>query len=175
MAPKEKIILTRAEIEDQLELAALTLKRLPGGAGPRGFGSSWPDYVRSRFTAYGTEPSRVRVVPSAREIQHMEDTIEWLMLIGGKPGEEQRTAEDRKIVWLKAEGQNWRVICSRVGLSRSQANRRWVAALITIEKRLAAGPRAQSGKGNRPKASTLNGEGGRARSADLKRGRGASA
>lgn len=143
---KEKLVLTRAEVEDQLEMAALTMKRLPGGGGPRGYGSSWPDYVQSRFTAYGVEPSRVRVVPSAREIQHMENTIEWLMLIGGKPGEEQRTAEDRKIVWLKAEGMPWRAICGRVGLSRSQAWRRWTAALITIQKRLEH-PRRQAANG----------------------------
>lgn len=48
-------MLTPREIEDRMEEAARTLRRLPNppGSGPSGYGSSWPDYVRSRFTAYG--------------------------------------------------------------------------------------------------------------------------
>lgn len=134
----EKIILTVAEIEDRLEEAALTMKRMPSGGGPRGYGSSWPDYVQSRFTAYGFEQARVRVVPTAAEIQRMEEAIDWLRLVGDAR-DERRTADDRKIVWLKAEAMPWRAICGRVGLGRSQAWRRWVAALITIQRRLERG------------------------------------
>lgn len=142
----EGVHLTVAEIEDRLEEAALTLRRLPSGGGPRGYGSSWPDIVRSRFTAYGFEEARVRVVPNATEIQRMEDAIEWLMLIR-HADDEARTRDDRNIVWMRAENHRWRHICRRVGLSRSQAWRRWGAALITIQNRLANPPRRQTGKG----------------------------
>ncbi len=131
-----KTKLTTDQVEERFELAALTLKRTPNptGSGPKGFGSSWPDYVRSRFTAYGTEAARVRVIPSPKEIQMMEDTIGWLMLL--KSDDEEKDSVDRRIVWMRAERQPWRYICSHVGLSRAQANRRWAAALITITKRL---------------------------------------
>ncbi|MBY6055394.1 DUF6362 family protein [Leisingera daeponensis] len=131
-----KIILTVAQIEDRFEEAALTLKRTPNpaGSGARGYGSSWPPYVRSRFAAYGAEEARVRVIPNAAEIQRMENTIEWLSLLAS--GDEVRDADDRRIVWMRAEGYRWRAICARVGLSRSQAWRRWSAAMITIQRRL---------------------------------------
>lgn len=125
--------LTVAEIEDRLEEAALTLKRLPAKDGPKGYGSSWPDVVRSRFTAYGFEEARMRVIPNAQEIQRMEDAIDWLRLLDDP--------DDRHIVWMRAEQHRWRSVCIRVGLSRSQAWRRWTAALITLQRRLERAPR----------------------------------
>lgn len=137
--------LTAREIEDRLEEAALTMKRLPNpaGTGPRGYGSSWPDVVRSRFTAYGFEAARVKVIPNAAEIQRMEDAIDWLRLL--------ENPADRHIVWMRAELHRWRTICNRVGLSRSQAWRRWGAGLLTIEKRLARGSGATTKSGTRPR------------------------
>lgn len=135
---RETINLTVAEIEDRFEEAALTLRRLPSRDGPREYGSSWPDVVRSRFTAYGFEEARVKVVPSAAEIQRMEEVIDWLRLL--------ERADDRHIVWMRAENYRWRPICSRVGLSRGHAWRRWTAALITIQKRLAAPARRSEAK-----------------------------
>ncbi len=126
---REKMELTVVEIEDRLEEAALTLRRLPVRDGPREYGSSWPDVVRSQFTAYGFEEARVRVVPSAAQISRMEETFEWLMLLD-RP-------DDRHIVWMRADNYRWRPICNRVGLSRAHAWRRWTAALITIQRRLA--------------------------------------
>lgn len=148
---REAIDLTVAEIEDRLEEAALTLRRLPTKDGPKGYGSSWPDVVRSRFTAYGFEQARVRVVPNASEIQRMEEAIEWLTLIS-YDGDERRTADDRHIVWMRAENHPWRAVCRRVGLSRSQCWRRCTAAMITIQRRLAKPPRSTA-KGSNKKAS----------------------
>lgn len=128
--------MTWREIEDRLEEAALTLRRLPvPGSGPRGFGSSWPEYVREAKHAYGYHAARMRVVPSAREITRMEEAIYWLRLIP-KP-------DDRRIVWMRADGYRWREVCVHVGCVRSTAHRRWVAALLTIEKKLAAEARRQ--------------------------------
>ena len=135
---RETINLTTAEIEDRLEEAALTLRRLPVKDGPREYGSSWPDVVRSRFTAYGFEKARVKVVPNATEIQRMEEAIDWLRLL--------ERPDDRHIVWMRAENYRWRPICCRVGLSRAHAWRRWSAALITIQKRLAAPARRREAK-----------------------------
>lgn len=144
--PKEK--LTVVEIAERFEEAALTEKRMPDRGRPRGFASSWPEVVRSKNTAYGFEQARMRVVPSAREIQRMEEAQEWPMLL--RSGDDLRDKIDRDIIWGKAAGLPGRAICRRAGLSRSQVHRRWQAALITIEKRLGARRSSKSGAGGDP-------------------------
>lgn len=121
--------ITPREIEDRFELAALTLKRLPNpyGSGARGYGSSWPDYVQEAKHAYGYTEVRMRVVPSAADIQRMEECIDWLRLLD---------PEDARIVWLRAEGIRWRQVCIRAGCVRTTAWRRWAAAILTIAKHL---------------------------------------
>jgi hypothetical protein len=123
--------ITPREIEDRFEDAALTLRRLPNppGSGPRGYGGSWPEYVQEAKHAYGYGEAQMRVVPSAADIQKMEDCIAWLHLLD---------PEDARIVWLRAEGVRWRQVCYRAGVVRSTAWRRWAAALLTIAKHLNA-------------------------------------
>lgn len=116
-------------IEDRMEEAALTLRRLPNppGSGPKGFGQSWPEYVHEARHAYGYHETRMRVIPSAAEIQRMEECIDWLRFIG---------PEEARIVWLRAEGWRWRQVCIQAGCVRQTAWRRWVAALQTIANHL---------------------------------------
>ncbi len=118
------------EVEDRLEEAAVTLRRLPNppGSGPKGHGSSWPEYVHEAKHAYGYHTTRLRVVPSARDIARMEEAIAWLLFI--------RDPDDRRIVWMRAEGVRWRDVCVNAGCCRSTAHRRWSAALLTISKAL---------------------------------------
>lgn len=124
--------ITPREIEDRLEEAALTLKRLPHppGSGPKGFGSSWPEYVRDARHAYGYHEARMRVVPNAGEIARMEEAIDWLRLISDPV--------DRRIVWMRSDGHRWAPVCRRAGVARATAWRRWTAALLTIAKHLNA-------------------------------------
>lgn len=134
-------MLTPSDIEDRMEDAARTLRRLPDppGSGPKGYGSSWPDYVRSRFTAYGADEARIKVVPSAADIQQMEECLIWLSWL---------SPDDAKIVWLRAEGYRWKQIGHQVGVVRQTAWRRWSAALITISKRLQKQRRKGASKGH---------------------------
>lgn len=129
-------MITPREIEDRFEEAARTLRRLPNptGSGARGYGRSWPEYVHEAKHAYGYEEARMRVVPSAAEIQRMEEAIDWLKLIGGD--DPQAAADNRRIVWMRAEGQRWRQVCVHVGCVRSTAWRRWTAALLTVANHL---------------------------------------
>ena len=76
----------------------------------------------------------MRVIPNPREIQRMEEALEWLALIGGDS--EQAIIDNRRIVWMRAEGHRWKQICRAVGCVRSTAWRRWTAALVTIANRL---------------------------------------
>lgn len=132
------------EIEDRMEEAAYTLRRLPAADGPRGYGSSWPDVVRSAHAAYGYDEARPpRIVPSPAAISRMEECFDWLRLVD---------PEDARIVWLRAEGVRWRQVCIRAGCVRSTAWRRWVAALQTMAnkinaaqrpRRVSAAPKAQ--------------------------------
>ncbi|MFD0979969.1 DUF6362 family protein [Tropicimonas aquimaris] len=128
--------LTPAEIEERFEEAALTLKRMPNppGSGPSGYGSSWPAYVQEARHAYGYHEARMRVIPNAKEIQRMEEALDWLRLIDHP--EQDRATIDRRIVWMRADGHHWRAICRAVGLGRSQAWRRWSAALIHLSRAL---------------------------------------
>lgn len=130
------------EIEDRFEEAAVTLRRLPDGSGARGYGSSWPEVVRSAHAAYGYDEARPpRIVPSAAAISRMEECFDWLRLVD---------PEDARIIWLRAEGVRWRQVCIRSGCVRSTAWRRWVAALQTIANKLNA--RARPKRFAAPKA-----------------------
>jgi hypothetical protein len=122
--------ITPREIEDRMEDAARTLRRLPHppGSGPRGFASFWPEYVREARLAYGYHEAPVRVVPSARDIEQMEETLGWLLVVSDP--------DDRRILWMRAEGARWRTICFRVGCVRSTAHRRWLAGPLSIAKHL---------------------------------------
>jgi len=80
-------------------------------------------------TISGLRRVRMRVVPSARDIQRMEDCIGWLAWLD---------PEDARIVWLRAEGVRWWQVCIRAGVVRSTAWRRWAASLLTIAKHLNA-------------------------------------
>lgn len=133
--------ITLSEVEERFEEAAYTLRHVRVDRGSRGYGSSWPDVVRSVFTAYGPEAAGpMRIVPSAAAITRMEECIDWLRLVDG---------EVARIIWLKAEGVQWRHICIRAGVTRQTAWRHWVAGLQTIVNKLNA---AERGKG--PKAAS---------------------
>ena len=120
--------LTARDIEDRFEEAAYTLRRLPEKDRPRGYGTSWPPVVQEAKHAYGYTPEApMRVIPSAAAISRMEECFDWLMLIH---------PEDARIVWLRADGMRWRQVCYRAGVVRSNAWRRWAAALLTIAKKL---------------------------------------
>lgn len=120
--------LSPRDIEDRLEEAASTLRRLPEKDRPRGYRSAWPPVVHDAKHAYGYTPEApMRVVPSAAAITRMEECLDWLLLID---------PEDARIVWQRAEGARWRQVCISAGVVRSTAWRRWAAALLTIAKKL---------------------------------------
>lgn len=84
----------------------------------------------------------MRVIPSAAAISCMEECFDWLLMLN---------PEDARIVWLRAEGARWRQVCIRAGVVRSTAWRRWVAALLTISKKLEKLDKTKGkGKGVKP-------------------------
>lgn len=126
---KDATTITPSDLEDRFEEAARTLRRLPNppGSTPRGYSSSWPEYAHDPGQSYGYHEARMRVVPSPKDIQAMEECLEWLGWLD---------PDDARIVWMRAEGARWKQIGHRVGVVRQTAWRRWVAALVTISNRL---------------------------------------
>lgn len=119
--------MTPLEVEARFEEAAATLRRLPDSRVP-GYFNTWPLIVRSVYETYGWEPARMpRIAPSPAAISRMEETFTWLSWL---------EPDDARIVWLRAEGVRWKQICWRLGITRTTAWRRWVAALVTISTRL---------------------------------------
>lgn len=133
------MVFTPRLIEDRMEEAAQSLRRLPNppGSGPKGYGRSWPEYVHEAKHAYGYHEATMRVIPSAAQIQQMEECIDWLRFLH---------PDDARIVWSRAEGHRWRQVCIEAGCVRQTAWRRWVAALQTIANHLNRGRKPGSVK-----------------------------
>lgn len=114
-------------VEERLEEAAATLRRLPA-VKVQGYVSSWPQVVREFYEAYGAEPARVRLgPPSPGAIDRMDETLSWLQWL---------ERDDSRLVWARACGLPWKLLTWRFGVSRTTAWRRWAAALVAIAARL---------------------------------------
>lgn len=120
------LIWTPSMVEERLTEAAAVLKRLPA---PRrqGYFNTWPDYSYEFSDLVGQEPEPMRLAPSPAAISRMEETLTWTM--GLQP-------IDGKIVWMKAHGWRWKIICRSVGLQRSAAHEHWLYGLCLITLKL---------------------------------------
>ena len=114
-------------VEERLVEAADVLKRLPE-VRVQGYFSLWPTIVPEFSDLVGREPRQLRrPSPSPEAISRMEQTMPWLRWL---------EPEDAKLVWARAEGSRWKLICWRFGISRATAHRRWQYALSLITWRL---------------------------------------
>jgi|UPI0000384976 hypothetical protein len=111
---------TPSLVEDRLAEAADTLRRLPETR-IQGHASTWPPYVQECLEP--TEVKLRRPPPSAAAITRMDHALPWLR---------QLDPIDTKIVWLRATNAPWKVICWRVGMTRSAVHQHWLFALCTI-------------------------------------------
>jgi hypothetical protein len=57
----------------------------------------------------------------------MDEALAWLMWL---------EPEERRLVWLRAEGLPWKWITRRMGVGRTTAWQRWSTALLKIVVRL---------------------------------------
>ena len=119
---------TTEQIEERLTEAADVLKRLPEER-VRGYCSTWPVIVYSFADIVGQTPEPMRRPPPlADSITHMEETLNWI--------QQFLAPEDARLVWARANGARWRVICWRFGIARATAHRRWQYCLSVIALRL---------------------------------------
>ncbi|CUA90642.1 hypothetical protein Ga0061061_11444 [Chelatococcus sambhunathii] len=118
---------TPSMVEERFVEAADVMKRLPEVRVP-GYYSLWPKVIHEFADLVQQEPPRLRRPPPAPDaISRMEETLEWLRWL---------EPTDARIVWLRANGERWKVVCYHVGLARAAANEHWLYALCLIAWRL---------------------------------------
>ncbi|TAN59437.1 MAG: hypothetical protein EPN20_15075 [Magnetospirillum sp.] len=120
---------TPSIVEERLAEAASVLARLPE-VKVRGHFCAWPPVIQEAWEAAACEIQLRRPPPSAAAIDRMDQALTWLAWLD---------ATDTRIVWLRANGERWKVVCSAVGLSRATAHRHWMYALCVIACRLDGG------------------------------------
>ena len=120
------LVWTPKLVEARLAEAAAVLNRLPEPRRQRYF-NTWPDYFYEFADLVGQEPEPMRLAPSRAAISRMEETLTWT--VGLEP-------IDGKIVWMKAHGWRWKIICRNVGLQRSAAHEHWLYGLCIITLKL---------------------------------------
>jgi Domain of unknown function (DUF6362) len=109
-------------VAERLAEAADVLARLPE-AKMRGYYDPW----RTLVGATGRGPSPATPAPEA--IDGMDEALGWLCWL---------ESDERRVVWLRAEGLPWKRITHRLGIGRTTAWQRWTMALIKIATRLNA-------------------------------------
>ena len=119
----------------RLEEAADVLARLPEQRA-RGLYDLWPKLVG--------EPCRHRRPAAAapEAIDRTDEALGWLMWL---------EPEERRLVWLRAEGMPWKRITHWLGIGRTTAWQRWRMALLKVAVRLNA-----TAEQNRPNIKRVN-------------------
>jgi hypothetical protein len=125
-------------VAERLAEAADVLDRLPEPK-VRGFYSLLPllpdvpagDGARTRPAA-----------PAPEAIDRMDEALGWLCWLD---------PEERRLVWLRAEGLPWKRITHRLGIGRTTAWQRWTIALLKLATRLNA-----AAEQNRPDIKAVN-------------------
>ena len=114
-------------VAERLAEAAAVIRRLPPVRVP-GYFNTWPPMVMEFADRVGQQPEPMRLPPSSpTAISQMEEALGWLRWL--KP-------EQAKLVWSRAEGAPWKLICWRFGIARATAHRRWQYGLSLIAYRL---------------------------------------
>jgi hypothetical protein len=107
-------------VAERLAEAADVLARLPE-AKMRGYYDPWRMLVG--VTGRGPSPA----APAPEAIDRMDQVLGWLCWLDH---------EERRLVWLRAEGLPWKRITHRLGIGRTTAWQRWTTALLKISVRL---------------------------------------
>jgi hypothetical protein len=122
-------------VAERLAEALDVLARLPEQRA-RGLYDLWPRII-------GANCASGRPAAAAPEaIDRMDEALSWLMWL---------EPEERRLVWLRAEGLPWKRITHRLGIGRTTAWQRWTIALHKVATRLNA-----HAEQNRPNIKPLN-------------------
>ncbi len=110
---------TRAQVEDRLRQALITLRRMPGGhLFPAGIRVAWPE-IAKEWSAYGWDrATKPRVQATAEDIRQMDVALGWTSRLLCAPEALRRgLPEDAvKIVMWRAAGRRW----DQIGVWRAE-------------------------------------------------------
>ena len=109
-------------VAERLAEAADVLARLPNEQ-VHGLFDLWPRMVGA--TCPGPRPA----APAPEAVDRMDQALGWLMWL---------EPEERRLVWLRAEGLSWKRITHWLGIGRTTAWQRSTLALLKISVRLNA-------------------------------------
>lgn len=124
--------LTEKDIAARFEEAVYTLKRLPR-VYVQGYHSLWPPIVYTTWEIMAQEKKPFRLGPPQPDaIDRMEDVFVWIGWLD---------QDDRHLVWMRAARLPWRMVCMRIGVSKTVAWQRWTAALLKVATRINADPK----------------------------------
>lgn len=119
---------TVTDVADRFEEAAQTLRRLPP-VKAQGYFNVYPEVIRTSIEVMQGEKLPMRMgPPSSDAISRMEQTLDWIFFLDDE--------DERRLVWLRAEGVYWKQICWRIGCGRTKAWQMWTYALLKIVTRL---------------------------------------
>jgi hypothetical protein len=136
---------TVTDIAERFEEAAATLRRLPS-VKVRGYFNAWPQIIRTVREKLDEDKEAYRHSPPQPDaISRMEETIQWIFFL--------ESEQEKRLIWLRAEGVKWKQICGRIGCGRTKAWHLWVVALLKIATRLNNGgiPKRNGGRNVRTK------------------------
>ena len=122
---------TTESVEERFEEAARTLKRLSiPRLKPQGYFNGWPDIIYTTWELEMQDKLPLRLgPPPADQISRMEEALGWLWWL---------EPDERNLVWMRAGGVRWKVICYRIGYSRETMRTKHKIALTRISARLNA-------------------------------------
>lgn len=114
-------------IEQRLAAAAITVRAIPSS--PEDLteeAQGWPDCVLITLESARSDQAARRIAPTPEALDDMRVAIAWL----GK-----LEPEEADLVWLRADGNPWRVVSQKTGCVRPKAWERWKAAIAKIARR----------------------------------------
>ena len=100
--------------------AWLTSQRLESGIYLR-HASVWPEM-------HGAEQASSKVRPTPEDVERLVECINWLTVLND---------DERKLIWLRASGLDWRSIATRSGIPRSTIYRHWHKTLLSLSLKVA--------------------------------------
>ena len=101
--------------------AAETARRLPP-ARVQGYLNVWPILLRMAPEQKPSDEER-HFPPTPAAVERMLEAMRWMQVLD---------IESRHIVWMRADGYDWKLICRRVGCDRTTAWRKWKRGLMTV-------------------------------------------
>jgi len=103
-------------VEARLAEPAAVIRRLPP-VRVSGYFNTWPATIVEFADRVGQQAEPMQLPPpSPAAISRMEEALAWLRWLEPRYG---------KLIWARAEGTPWKLICWRFGIARATAHRRW--------------------------------------------------